>query len=56
MALIEPAEVASAWSFLCLPVERASLDHVSDPWRRVAGWLTFWPTISASEISAGSAS
>jgi hypothetical protein len=42
MALIDQAEGASAWSFLCLPVERASLDHLCDPWRRTVGWLTFW--------------
>jgi len=32
----------SPWSLSCLPVERADLDHLCDPRRRVVGWLAFW--------------
>ncbi|HEY6664250.1 MAG TPA: hypothetical protein VI036_03895 [Propionibacteriaceae bacterium] len=37
-----PDGQASAWSLRCPPVERAKLDHLCDPLRRVVAWLIFW--------------
>jgi hypothetical protein len=37
-----------------LAVERARLDHLCDPWRRVVGWLAFWlDDLSLDKLGVG---